>query len=112
MVHITAVQNGAVKYLDAELLPKLSGWKKWAFGAMASLWLANLNNTFVKIKENQFVKTLGVVDSSDMIDIDKIYTEIYKQAQKGPIVVDIPFIEKLTLNASDVELIYRFILEG
>ena len=112
MVSISAVQNGIVKYLDAELLPKLTGWKKWTFGAMASLWLGNLNNTFAKIKENAFVKSLGVVDSADMIDIDKIYLEIYKQAQKGAIVVDIPFIEKLTLNISDVELLYRFILEG
>lgn len=112
MVHISSIQNGVTRYIDAELLPKLSGWKKWTFATMAGLWLTNLPNTFMKVKENSFVKTLGIIDSADQIDIEKIYSELNKQAQKGPIVVEIPLIDKLTLNASDIDTIYRFILEG
>ena len=112
MVTLNQVQNGIVRYLDNEICPMLSGWKKWTFGAMASLWMSNATNIFQKAKENTVVQMLGVIDEHDMIDIDKLYREFHAQAQKGATTFDIPIIGALTIGSGDVERLYRYIVEG
>jgi hypothetical protein len=112
MVTLNHIYSGAVRYIDTEITPKMSGWHRWAFGALSAVWLGNISNTFEKIKETPFVKSLGVINESDMIDIDKLYREFYAQAQKGPVTFDIPFAGPLTVDKTDVEKIYRHILEG
>lgn len=112
MVTIQALQNGAVKYIDRELLPQMVGWKRWAFGAAASLWLSNLPNTYNQLRKNPFVNSLGVLSENGQIDIDKIYREFAKQAEQCPITVSLPVVGEFTINKADVELLYRLILEG
>lgn len=112
MVRIQSIQNGALKFIDNELLPKMQGWKKWTFGAAASLWLSNLPNVFQKIKENSFVGSLGIIDESGMINIEKLYAEFYKQAERTPVTFDIPVIGQITLDKTDVEKLYAYIKEG
>lgn len=112
MVSLANFQNGIVKYIDRELLPKLSGWQKWAFGALSGMWVSNITNTFNKLKQNALVSSLGVIDDHDMIDIDKLYGEFHKQAEKGAVTIQIPGIGPLTLDQSDVEKLYQYILEG
>jgi hypothetical protein len=112
MVRIQSVQNGTLKFIDNELLPKMQGWKKWTFGAAASLWLTNLPNVFQKIKENSFVGSLGIIDESGMINIEKLYAEFYKQAERTPVTFDIPVIGQITLDKTDVEKLYAYIKEG
>lgn len=112
MVRIQSIQNGTLKFIDNELLPKMQGWKKWTFGAAASLWLTNLPNVFQKIKENSFVGSLGIIDESGMINIEKLYAEFYKQAERTPVTFDIPVIGQITLDKTDVEKLYAYIKEG
>lgn len=33
MSSLNEVVNGLKKYVDAEILPKVTGWNKWVFGA-------------------------------------------------------------------------------
>lgn len=112
MVRIQSIQNGTLKFIDNELLPKMQGWKKWTFGAAASLWLTNLPNVFQKIKENSFVGSLGIIDESGMINIEKLYAEFYKQAERTPVTFDIPVIGQITLDKTDVEKLYAYIKEA
>ena len=112
MVNLSQVQNGIVKYLDSEIVPKINGWQKWVFGALAGTAMSKTTNIFNALKQNEFVKMLEIIDESDMIDIDTLYREFIKQAQKGPVTFDVPMVGALTLNASDVEKIYRYIMEG
>jgi hypothetical protein len=112
MVTLNQVQNGIVKYIDNELIPMISGWKKWGFGAVSALWVSNINETFSKLKESEIVKMLGVIDEHNMIDIDKLYREFYAQAQKASATLDLPIVGQLTLDKNDVEKIYRYIMEG
>ena len=112
MVNFNQIQSGLVRYIDNDLLPMVTGWKKWGFGAVASLALANMTEIFNKIKTNDFVRLLGVVDIDDMIDIDKLYRAVYDQAQKGAVTFDLPIVGALTVNKTDLERIYRYIKEG
>ena len=112
MVTIQAVQNGVIKYIDRELLPQIVGWKKWTFGAAASLWLSNLPTTYNQLRKIPFINSLGVISENGQIDIDKIYREFARQAESGPVTISLPIVGEFTLNKTDVELIYRLILEG
>jgi hypothetical protein len=111
MVSLANVQNGIVKYIDRELLPKLTGWQKWAFGALSSIWVGNIANTFNKLKQSAFVGSLGVIDDRDMIDIDQLYREFRKQAEKGAVTFAVPGVGPLTLDQQDVDKIYQYIME-
>lgn len=112
MVTLNQVQNGIARYIDTELVPKIDGWQKWVFGAMASTALAKATNIFNRLKGNEFIKMLEIIDENDMIDIDTLYHEFAKQAQKGAITFTVPAIGPLTLNATDVDKIYQAIKEG
>jgi hypothetical protein len=37
MVKISAVSRGLVNFIDSEILPKMQGWQKWAFGTAAGV---------------------------------------------------------------------------
>lgn len=110
MVTLTQVQQGLTRYVDTELMPKISGWQKWVFGATVSVSLSKISNIFNALKNNSFVKMLEVIDENGNVDIDTIYREFHKQAQSGAITFDIPVINMpLTLNSGDVDKIYHFV---
>lgn len=113
MVTLAQVQNGIVKYLDAEITPKIPGWQKWVFGAAVGISLSKITNIFNALKENPFVKMLEVIDENDNIDIDTVYQEFRRQSQKGSITFDVPLIGMpLTLNTTDVDKLYQMIKGG
>jgi hypothetical protein len=101
-----------VRYLDTEITPNIGGWQKWVFGAVAGVALSKITNIFNALKNNELIKMLEVIDEEDNIDIDTIYREFLKQAQKGAITFDIPMVGAMTLDHSDVEKIYKHIING
>lgn len=109
MVNLGQVQAGVSRYLDTEIVSKMTGWQKWTFGALGTIAVARTTELFKSIKANPAVAMLGVIDDNDGIDLDTLYKEFKKQAQAGPITVDIPVIGALTLNETDVDKIYTYI---
>lgn len=109
MVTVKQIQTGVARYIDEEVVAAMPGWQKWVFGAGASIALNNLPATIERIKNNEMVKILGVIDAQGDIDIAKIYQGIKRQSAKGPVTFEIPAMGKMTLNDTDVDKIYRFI---
>lgn len=112
MVSLMQIQNGVAKYLDEEFINKLDGWQKWVFGAFSTMALLRIDELFLKVKNNEFVKLLNVIDEYDYIDLESLFEQFSKQAQKGAITFSLPMIGKVTLNSVDVEKIYRYIKEA
>jgi DNA-binding transcriptional regulator LsrR (DeoR family) len=109
MYDYNKVINGVAKYIDDEIVNKITGWQRWVVGSGVGIALSNATNVFNQLKNNEFVKMLGVIDEKDRIDVDKIYKELKKQAQKGAITFNAPMIGAITLNEQDVEKVYGFI---
>ena len=109
MCNFEQVLKGVSKYIDEEILTKVSGWQKWVLGTGAGLMLSNSNNAFISLKDNELVRMLGVIDEADNICITKIYSELKNQARKGPITFDVPTLGLLTLNETDVDKLYEYI---
>ena len=112
MVHINKVKNGIVKFLDAEVVNKLPGWKSWVFGAGAILILSKADTVIERVREHPMVKAMGIVDG-DMVDIESVYAAFKKQAQTvGSVDISIPVIGDLRMGASDIDRLYNFIMES
>lgn len=112
MVTYNQVVNGMAKYIDQEIINKIQGWQRWALGAGAGIMMNKGTNMFNAFKAHPVVKMLEVIDENDMIDIDTIYTELRKQAEKGSATIDIPMVGSITLTKDDVDKLYRLIKEG
>lgn len=112
MVTYNQVVNGMSRYIDQEIVNKMQGWQRWALGAGAGIMMTKGTNIFNALKANPIIKMLDVIDENDMIDIDTIYTELRKQAEKGAATFDAPMIGTITLTKDDVDKLYRLITEG
>ena len=112
MVTYNQVVNGMSKFIDQEIINKIQGWQKWVLGTGAGIMLSKGTNIFNELKIHPMIKMLGIVDENDMVDIDVIYTELKKQAEKGAITFDAPMIGTITLTKDDVDKLYHLIKEG
>ena len=112
MVTYNQVVNGMAKYIDQEIINKIQGWQRWALGAGAGIMMNKGTNMFNAFKAHPVVKMLEVIDDNDMIDIDTIYAELRKQAEKGSATFDAPMIGTITLTKDDVDKLYHLIKEG
>lgn len=109
MYEYNKVINGIAKYVDTEIVDKITGWKKWVVGSGIGLALSNATEVFNQLKNNEFVKMLGVIDKEDKVNVDKIYKEMKKQAKKSAVTFDMPMIGPITLNEQDVDKMYELI---
>lgn len=112
MVTMDQVKRGAARYLDEEFTGKLNGWRKWAVGAGGAMALENLDTILMTAKENPVVRALGVLDEAGHVDIDRVYSYVRKEAQKGPVTFTAPVIGPVTLNEHDVEKLYTCIVQS
>lgn len=109
MYEYNKVISGIAKYVDTEIVDKITGWKKWVVGSGIGLALSNTTEVFNQLKNNEFVKMLGVIDKEDKVNVDKIYEEMKKQAKKSAVTFDMPMIGPITLNEQDVDKMYELI---
>ena len=114
MVHINKVMNAFAKYVDNDLVPKLEGWQKWVFGAGAGLLMSGLPSKIDELRKQPIISYMGVIDDRGMVDVERLFNELMKQARKSSITVDLSkiMLPPLTVDHTDVEKIYRYIQEG
>lgn len=112
MVSLAQIQAGLTRYLDEEFVNKLTGWQKWVFGSFAGIALLRIDEIFNKLKQNDIVKMLNIIDDFDNIDIDILHREFSKQARKGAVTMSLPVVGTVTLNGADVDKLYQYIMEA
>lgn len=109
MIHKSKVINGAAAYIENEIVSKMAGsWKAWVFGGAAALAVARAGKLMDALAASPMVQALGIVEGEN-VDIDAIYTELLKQAQKSSMTIELPVIGPVTFGVSDVESLYRYI---
>lgn len=112
MIPYVKVISGITKYIDEEIVSKLTGYQKWIVGAGAGILFNKSTNIFNNLKNNSMIKSMELINENDEIDIETIYQEIKKQAQKSAVTVDIPLAGTFTLNEQDVDKLYGLIKGG
>lgn len=110
MYHYKNVIHGLTRFVDEELVPKMSGLNKWLFGTGAGIVAHKGEHIFKALKEIELLETLELIEE-DKINVTCIYKELLRQAEKGEIHIEIPMIGTLKLDHSDVEKMYRYIIQ-
>lgn len=110
MVHYSKVINGIVDYIDHDMVQKMAGsWKAWGVGAAVALIARKAPEAFERLRSNPVIQMTGVVDG-EMVDVDAIYTELLRQANRNNATIEIPFIGPVTYSSKDVDDLYRRIM--
>lgn len=111
MYHYRQVIHGLVRFVDEELVPKMHGLNKWLFGTAAGIVASKGEHVFHALKDIGLMHTLDLIEGENM-NVDCIYKELIRQAEKGEIIIEIPMIGDIKLDHKDVEKLYKFIIEG
>lgn len=112
MYHLNQVVSGIQSYVDSEIIQKINGWQRWIIATGISLMLEKSSNIFNSLKSNELVKMLELIDDDDRIDVDAIYRELKKQAERGAITLDLPMLGAVTFTSTDVDRLYSLIQRG
>ena len=101
--------NDNLIFIDDEILIKVTGWQKWALGAGVGMTLGKGTQIFNQIKNNELVKTFEIINKEDKVNVDMLYRELKKQAQKGSITFDVPLMGAMTITEQDLDKLYQLI---
>ena len=112
MVPFIKVIDGVSRYIDEEIINKINGLNKWVIGVAVETVLKRSASIFNNLKSHPMIKAMEIVNEKDEIDIELIYRELKKQAQKSAVTMDIPLVGALTLNEQDVDKLYGIIMGG
>ena len=111
MVPYNQVVNGVTKYIDSEIVSKLTGWQRWAIGAGLGVAVSRGSHIMEQMRSMPLVKMLNIIDG-DMVDVETIYSELRKQAERESINVALPAVGTVTFTRDDVEKVYSYIMGG
>lgn len=114
MVTIEQVQQGMVRFIDAEVIPRLSAMEKLVVGGGAGLITAKLPAVIAGYADNKFVSALGLYDAENgEIDLDALYNAVKPYITTDPIPVTVPFVGiKLKFTQREIEMLYKYIKEA
>lgn len=113
MVSVANIKQGLSQYITDEIVCKMEGWQKWVAGAFSAMIMAKADGIVDELKNNSVVSMLGIIDKDGMIDIDALYSAFREQARtEGPVQVNLPMMGTLKLSLEDVDMIYRYIIQG
>ena len=110
MYSYSKVMDGLAKYVDQEIVNKIPGWKRGVVGSGLGMMLSNTDNIYKELKNNEFVKLLNLMDEQGNVNVEALYKELKKQAQKSSATIELPMIGSFVLNEQDVEKLYNFIV--
>lgn len=108
MVTIEQVQNGVTKYVDSDILPRMTGGKRFALGVYVALAVESLEDTLLKYKDHPALSALNIIDTENNIDIDRLY-DAALSAMSDKLSIDIPMMGVLTLDKKDLGRLYEYI---
>lgn len=114
MVTIAQVQQGVARFIDAEIVPRLSAVEKLVVGGGAGLLTAKLPEVLKGYADNKMVSALGLYDAEHgEIDIDALYNAIKPYIGADPIPVTVPFVGiKLKFTQREIDTLYKYIKEA
>jgi hypothetical protein len=105
-VKFETVLDGLNRYIDKEIYGNLNDLQE----ILARLTVGRINQNSEAIKtaliNNGFVRTMCIIDSDGMVDIETILQEVKREVErKGTLQVEIPMVGKLTFCPADVDVL-------
>lgn len=114
MVTIDQIENGLTTFLDKNLMPMFddSGWQKLVIGTGIAMAIRHNRHKVDELRENQYVKMIGIFDEDGMVDLEALKDEVKKRMPDKGINIDIPMVGQITFKKSDIETLCECIEEA
>lgn len=114
MVTIQQAQTGIARFIDSEIVPRLSVVEKVVIGGGGALLTAKLPSALDALMENKLIGLLGIYDRErGEIDIDALYEAVKPYLGVDPIPLKIPFLGiTLKFTQREFETLYQYIKEA
>lgn len=108
-VTVNQISEGVGRYIDGELMPKVSGIRKWFLG-VAGVYAGKMVED--KIAEHRDVLiNAGIMSEDGMVDIDRFMPQLKAMAaESGPVTEHVSMLGDITFDSSDVEKLYSYIV--
>ncbi len=115
MATISQIEQGAVKFIDAEVAPKIptnipNGQIKKIAAVAGAVYV--VRNGLRKAIANPVLSTIGAVNEDGDIDVDGIAEIAVSQIPENGFKVTVPILGELTFFREDVEKLKTYIKEG
>lgn len=113
MVEIARIEKGIARYLDEELVKKMPSntWRQFGVGVVSGL-IAKRGGTMIEqYKTHPIAKAFSLVDESGCVDIEVLREIASERIPNGGLPVEVPLIGKITVYRSDLESLYKYIVE-
>ena len=110
-VQFEKVIDGVNRYIDSEIYKNLNDVQEILARIVVGRVNAGAENIKNVLMNNGFAKTLCLVDSDGMIDIDPLLHDLRAEIEKkGKIEFNVPMIGKMKFTASDVDMLRDMIV--
>lgn len=111
MVRFERVIDGINRYIDSEIYGNLNDFQEMLVRIVIGRVNANAENIKTMLMSNGFAKTLCLVDSDGMVDVDRLMQDIRREIErKGSIEFNIPMIGRLKFTPGDVDKLHSMIV--
>ena len=100
--------SGLAKFIDMEIIPKMSGFRKLAFGVGSGIALKKSEEMFNLVRDNKLIHTLGILDNNNHINIDLLKEEIESKMGGEVYEIEVPMIGVISLDKNDLNKLYSF----
>ena len=98
MISYTEIQTRLARFVDAEMLPHMTGGKRILLGGYAALQSA---------KDKPLVAMTGAV-SAEGVDVDALFSAVSPYINE-PVTLSLPVVGDFRLDRSDWEKLYRYL---
>ena len=107
------VIDGISRYVTAEIYAGMNDIQELMARIAVGRVISNEETIKESLINNGIVRTFGLIDSEGMVDVDGLRNELKREIErKGKISISIPMFGKLTFTPEDVDVIYKYIVEG
>jgi hypothetical protein len=104
------VVESATKWLGEEMYPKMNDFQEFFVRMLVGRVLENEEKIKEALSTNGMLRTFGFIDEEGMIDVDLLFADIKREIErKGKLVINIPWIGKLTFTPEDADALHNYI---
>ena len=112
MITVDQAMRGVVRFIDTEILPHLPTGKGIGAGIAVALIMDGGKERILALRENPLIKTMGVMDESGNIDLDRLYNAARPRFDGQKLPVTLPLIGELRFDVNDLDKLYKYIQEA
>ena len=101
MISYTELQTRLARFVDAEMLPHMTGGKRILLGGYAALATKNAAGMLQSAKDKPLVAMTGAVSEEGFSAVSPYINE--------PVTLSLPVVGDFRLDRSDFEKLYRYL---